>query len=443
MTIATDFTAYGMATKQLTVTTTSTKITGASGLAAEDIPGQAGHLVLQPEGEVYWNMGTATANTPLVPAEGLIVNGPSAPALRSIELYSPTGAKCQATFGGQGARLVLGGGDAADTYDAGEPFTQLINDSALGSALTDPAPAATKVEVIGTAAHGVIDCRGKSVARLVFGGTTTDGDIFNYQVILWSQAVGGASEAWIPRVIANGAITLGADVYSATGTGLGLATALFADTITDTVLDGASIYNTTNLRAVLEVPLLDSERIEVQTDKTTGDTADCFIQLGGGAGAGSLATSDVQIGAVEIKDHDGTDRAAVDASNQLAVADATLATAAGRTPFLQSVGKDFSDIETVAVNAADGTPQALKAANAGDVVYLMGCLGNISAAGTLTFTDTTPADLTGAMPLPTRGSLRWDPRSGPYVVSAEDKGLSISAVGGVFDGIAQILVVTP
>ncbi len=338
----------------------------------------------------------------------------------------------------------LGEFDAFEAGLTGDPFTFLVDSSALGSALTDPAPANAKDEVIGTAAHGVLNCRGKSVARLMFGGTTTDGDIFNYQVILWSQVTGPSTTApvWMPRVIANGAITLGADVYSATGAGVGASTSLFVDTITDTVLDGASIYNTTNLRAVLRVPLLGAERIEVQTDKTTGDTADVFCQLSDDDG-GALAVSDVQIGAVEIKDHDGTDRAAVDASNQLAVADATLSTAAGRTAFLHSVGKGFSDIETIAVNAADGTPQALKVANAGDVVYLMGCQGNISAAGTLTFTDTTPADLTGAMPLPTRGSLRWDPISGPYVVSAEDKGLSIAAVGGVFDGVAQILVVTP
>ena len=114
-----------------------------------------------------------------------------------------------------------------------------------------------------------------------------------------------------------------------------------------------------------------------------------------------------------------------------------------RTEFLQSVDKDFSDIERVVVATTAATPQDLKAANAGDLVYLMGLQATIDEAGTVTVEDTDGTDLSGAMTLATNGGFAWDPRNGPYQVTAVDKGLSLLSTTGDFHGIAQILVVTP
>ena len=299
MTIATDWAAYYMAQKALTVTSTSTVITGTAGLAGEDIPSDVNHITIQPSGgKVYWNLGTASTSTALIPSDGIVINAPSAPALRGVELYSPTGATALVTFGGPGGKVVLGGGNA-ESYNVGEPFTALIDDSAATAALTDPAPVAAKAEVIGTAAHGVIDTRGQSVARIMFGGTDAADEAFNYQVIAWSQVIGQSAEGWIPRVIAKGLVTLGADVYAVAG--VGGATNFFADTITDTILDGATVYTVTDQRAVLEVSVRDAERIEVQTDLTTAAKADAFIQLGGGDSAIPISV-EANIGNVGLLD---------------------------------------------------------------------------------------------------------------------------------------------
>ena len=87
----------------------------------------------------------------------------------------------------------------------GESFVQLINNSALGTALADPSPASSKAEVINTAAHGVLNCRSMAIARILFGGVASDGNTFNYQVILWSMVILEGEQSWIPRVIAKGA----------------------------------------------------------------------------------------------------------------------------------------------------------------------------------------------------------------------------------------------
>jgi hypothetical protein len=180
------------------------------------------------------------------------------------------------TFGSPSHKVVLGGGDT-ESYDVGEPFTLLIDGSAETDALADPAPVAAKAEVVATAADGIIDTRGKSVARIMFGGTDAENEATNYQVIAWSQVLQGASEGWVPRVVAKGLATFGADVYAITG--FGAATNFFADTITDTILDKATIFQVADQRAVLEVPTFGAERIEVQTDRTTAATVDCLIQL--------------------------------------------------------------------------------------------------------------------------------------------------------------------
>ena len=73
-------------------------------------------------------------------------------------------------------------------------------------------------------------------------------------------------------------------------------------------------------------------------------------------------TSDIQIGAVELKDHDGTDRAAVNASNQLEV---SVNTAAG-LEVVQDTAADLNVTEAAAGNsityvASAGADNVIKA----------------------------------------------------------------------------------
>lgn len=159
------------------------------------------------------------------------------------------------------------------------PFGRVIDSSVLTAALVDPTPATSKAVVRDTAAHSVQECQGWSRARIMFGGSDAADEAFNYQVILWSNVTSGENtETWIPRVIASGLVTLGTDVYAAAG--LGAVANFFADTITETLSEGATVYQPANLRAILEVPLLNAERLEIQTDIATAATADVFVQLG-------------------------------------------------------------------------------------------------------------------------------------------------------------------
>ncbi len=176
------------------------------------------------------------------------------------------------------------------------PYRLLIDGSVATVALADPAPASSKAESIGLAANGVIKTNGRRFARIVFGATDTNEDDFTYQVIGWSRVLGLSGEGWIPRVLAAGEAQAGTDVYGASGAGLGASGNLFCDEISDTVGEGAVIFTVANTRAVLEVPLFGSERIEVQTDLDGGDgnaalTVDCFIQLTNQEGVGDDAAN--------------------------------------------------------------------------------------------------------------------------------------------------------
>lgn len=161
------------------------------------------------------------------------------------------------------------------------PWGRLIDGSVLTAALSDPAPAQTKAIVRDSAANGVMDVEQCTVARLMFGGTDTANETINFQVILWNEGVNSTNkEAWIGRVIAKGTAVLGDDVYASTGIGLGAAANFFADTIIDSV-GVCRVYSPADeTRAVLEVPILGAQRIEVQTDLGTAASADVFVQLG-------------------------------------------------------------------------------------------------------------------------------------------------------------------
>ena len=310
-------------------------------------------------------------------------------------------------------------GETPESDAAGEPFTLLIDGSALGAGLADPPPAASKAEVIGTAAHGVLNCRGKSVARIIFGGTDLADEAFNYQVILWSQAVGASvtAPAWIPRVVAKGLATFGDDVYAATGAGMGAAANFFVDTITDTILDGATVYTVAEQRAVLEIPLRDAERIEIQTDLTTAATVDAFCQVGGGESGSS---------AVEIKDHDGADRAAVNASNEIQVRDDDLHT-------LITAGMTFST-KTVVMAAAGAVARTeIVAAVASHQYWVYGWHISFDAAAGTYLLESAANARWGPVAKPLNGDdivLPVRPDADPIFKCATEEALNVTMAGG-------------
>ena len=88
-------------------------------------------------------------------------------------------------------------------------FRLALDGTAYTTALADPAVTATKPADAPATGQVVIDTGHYPGARIMFGGTTTDGHTINYQVILWTHVVGASNlEAWVPRLVAKGVATL-------------------------------------------------------------------------------------------------------------------------------------------------------------------------------------------------------------------------------------------
>ena len=114
--------------------------------------------------------------------------------------------------------------------------------------------------------------------------------------------------------------------------------------------------------------------------------------------------------------------------------------------FLASVGKEWSDIQTVAVATGAGTQQKLitdaaVATAGGTNVYLMGLQGTLNGAGAITVESNDGTDISGAMTLADEGGFTWPPTGSWYAKSADTQGLALQATVGTFNGLAQILVV--
>jgi hypothetical protein len=134
MTIATDFEAYGAATKRVQATDTSTALTGASGLLAETLPTKCTHLALIPEGAgVHLNFGTASASTTLVPMGGMVFNAENVP-LAALELFAAASTYVHVVMGGNSLKTFLGA--SLSTGDISIGNVGLLN---TGEAEVDPA----------------------------------------------------------------------------------------------------------------------------------------------------------------------------------------------------------------------------------------------------------------------------------------------------------------
>ena len=151
----------------------------------------------------------------------------------------------------------------------------LLDGSATGDALTDPA-----IVAVAPSGTGVANCGGLAVVHLIMGGTTSDGDVFNYQVTGYRTTVGPSTggTAYMPQVIAKGAVTLGTKTYGDNAGNLGASGNLFADKITlATAYGKTTVYSPVdNTIARLLCDVSEFNFFKVETDKTTGDTLDVF-----------------------------------------------------------------------------------------------------------------------------------------------------------------------
>jgi len=168
--------------------------------------------------------------------------------------------------------------EAIDTRDAGalayaKPIVeQIIIASPATGALSNPAATTTKPTT------GVLDVGKSPFARFFFGGSDTADKTMNYQVIAWYPFKTSARvTAWIPKVIAKGAATLGA---TAVPTLFTAANGLFADTLTDTISEGGTVVSspTGDMVASLKVATAGAPLLQVETDITTAATADVWAE---------------------------------------------------------------------------------------------------------------------------------------------------------------------
>ena len=296
----------------------------------------------------------------------------------------------------------------------------LVNASTDTAALSDPNPTNTEP----TAGSGIAAVDHYPCARFWFGGVGDANDVINYQVILWTRAH-GAGTAYTPTVVAKGAVTLGTDVYTATG--LGTATKKFADTITDTVATAGTYIKSPadNTRAYLEVPTLNAHYIQVQTDRSTGDptSADVFMQLG-----------EPSPTAIDV-----------------AIADAgALATAAHQVTLNSAlVGASAPTIDsytTAVVDCAAAANQVLVAdPGASKQIWVYGFVGHANVAGTITFQDEDDTALSGTIPVGANGGLRVEPSGNfaqPWLKCTTNKALELDCATCTIDGIITYAIVS-
>lgn len=318
------------------------------------------------------------------------------------------------------------------------PWRKCISASTLTAALVEPPPVAAKQVTQDGARNAVMDVDGHLVARLMFGGVGATNKVINWQAILWSETSNPLdTEAWIGRVVANGTATLGDGTSTYTVAGLGTTTNSFADTITDTKAYSRIYSPADETVAVIEFPLFNAQRLEIQTDLPGSNpvtSADVFIQLGeksttlgGGTGvmataqAVTLATDDTQFGAVgAAADVDGNVHGQLRAIGE-GIGDWSL----------------YTTERIIIVDEAAGT-FALKAKVTGKVVYLRRLRATMDGLSTFQITSDTDgagggaSDVSADHQVPANGGpppIKEDVL-GACLRSASGEGLTIVTTGG-------------
>ena len=105
-----------------------------------------------------------------------------------------------------------------------------------------------------------------------------------------------------------------------------------------------------------------------------------------------------------------------------------------------ATGKTEADIEYISVVQAGAGTVALKAAQTGHRVFLLGLQGTMTVTGKLEVQDTGGIVLSGDMDLAAASGFGL-PNGLPMTVSPMDLGLQLVSTTGGFNGMAQILVV--
>jgi hypothetical protein len=159
-------------------------------------------------------------------------------------------------------------------------------------------PAVTASLPTGANTTAAIEMAQFPAVRLSFGGTDTDNQTVNYQIIGWTLGNG----VYVPKVLALGLLTLSATTMVVAG--LDTAATLLVDTITETLgLGGVLVRSPASERmADITVWPANCQYVTVETDRATGATAaSCYYEmLDEGSAASVSATFEGNIGNVGL-----------------------------------------------------------------------------------------------------------------------------------------------
>lgn len=158
----------------------------------------------------------------------------------------------------------------------GTSLHRLITGSEATAALSAPVSQSSRPTV------GVLAVDGYPGVRLMFGGTDAANETINFQVIQWREVRHSSSVAYVPKIVAAGAATLGAAVYDAAAdSAAGTKSNFWADTLAmTTALAGVRVDSPAdNTRAALVVPTDGAGLLSVETDVDSAYAADVFAQL--------------------------------------------------------------------------------------------------------------------------------------------------------------------
>ena len=170
----------------------------------------------------------------------------------------------------------------ADRYKSSRTaWRRLMSANTATAALAAPAPTKTKPSTF------VLSTDDFRLARFIFAGTDAANEIIDYQIVGWMKyrrIDSPQGTFWMPRLLAEGAITLGALALGADGADVESAAALIADAVTETIgLPGTDAHSPADdTIAVLELATDGCDLIEVETDLNTAATASVIYQLSDG-----------------------------------------------------------------------------------------------------------------------------------------------------------------
>lgn len=158
----------------------------------------------------------------------------------------------------------------------------------LASGLSLNACVATSVDATLGGAEALINPDGYEAAFLIFGGTDTANDNYEYRLSrVYKMEISSGSVAWIPATAGQGVVTLATPTYTPAAVALGATGNLFADDITITT-PPAGIMLVSSAVADMNMPFLvvdmmGADALIIEVDVGTGTpavTMDVFGKLG-------------------------------------------------------------------------------------------------------------------------------------------------------------------